>query len=155
MKIRDSLGVPDNLRAMENMGMPEPLKRDRDSVEDRKDEMVRMAGKPNGTTSAEISSALGYSHSAAATPLIKKLIEERRIYRDKWRYYKVQPGLTNPEVVVETPPEPPIPEHYVTNEDRVVVIVEELAKDFVWQADCDISSVKRFVEYLKSKREGQ
>ncbi len=157
MKVKEYLGVPENLRAAHDLNntKPERLRYDRDSVQDRQKHIIELCDKPEGATSKELAEAVGYSQYTAITPMLKRLILSHKIYRDKWRYYKVQPA----EPVLPEPVEKAIElgESIANhkNEDKLIDIVEAMAKDFVWQADCDINTVKRFVEYIKAKREGK
>lgn len=163
MKIRDSLGVPDNLRAIdrEDQMEKEVLKRDRDSVNERKDEVVRFCSGPTGASSKELASIIGYSHPSAIVPMLRLLMKEHRIYRDKYRYYKVrvEPAVVAAVVdpVKAISPKEVIGDHKNNgNEDKFIKFVEDMAKDFIWQAEgVKVHQVKRFVDYIKANKGGR
>lgn len=166
MKVRDSLGVPDNLRAMDDQRRAKPrgFYNNYDTVKKRKKAIVEFCGSV-GKTSDEIALEFGYSSSVSAQYMISQLRRSNKLYKGKYyRYYAVsRPKPVEPE---QTQIDPVIDaaislgeavnQHKTetSNEDKLIAMVEELAKDFAWQADgIAIDTVKRFVEYIKSKRE--
>lgn len=136
------------------------LKRDQDSVNDRKNAVIRLCDTPTGKSSTELAAELGYAYPNAIVPMLRGLIKKHRIYRDKFRYYKVQKAVTKPEPTLE-----PVIDKAISlgesiashnNEDKFIGFVEDMAKDFIWQAEgVKVHQIKRFVDYIKAHKGGR